>query len=795
MEKGLTEGAKTGFGVGVIAVGICALIPGCITAASKIIPGSTVLADIGITVGTTTAAGALIGAVAKADEQWTTGCEAAPSCGKGTETSREACTFYGTSVAYCCDSVARLEVTPGAISVQAGQSQSFSVTAYDFDNNTVNSSNYAADWSVGNATFGSVNSQGVFTASQTLGVTTVTASRRGISASADVTVISANLTRIDVTPSTATVTSGTSQVFTATGYDPYNNIITLGGVNWNSSNASVGQMAGSTFFAVTAGSTVVSASVGNVSGTASVTVVAGPLARIGVTPNPVSLNASATQQFVAAGYDLNNNSIAIAPTWAITAVGEPCGSINSTGFFTAAYAFNGSSACQVTAVYQSINGVASVAVLDNIPPSVSYLAPTPNGGKQVQSWFLVNVTFNEPVANAVLSVNGSTTAMTMQPGNLSAAALSGILNDGYYEFSVYAQDAAGNIAAGALRNVTIDSLNKPIITLISPANGSAILTGTVIDLNVSGDPLDRAWYSVNGGADIALPSPYNISTAGWGDGNYTIIVQANSTAGSAAAATYLFTVLGTGVAGYALYANGTPVSNAVVAIDGTATNVTANAGGYYSLLGLAAGSYNLTASKQGYTTDSRTGVSVSNGSVTQVNFTLSKLAFIQGYAGDDTGAAVGNSLISFISAGYSGSANTDASGYYGAYVPLGTYVLAAGINSGYVNQTLSGVTLQEGGAADVDFTLTRTGSISGVVYDDTGASPAPLSGATITFVPTAGSWYVTNATIADGTFRIAGIAPGVYNVTATMPGLATSTISGIIVNKAANTIVPAFYLS
>jgi hypothetical protein len=96
-------GAGQGLVLGALAVGICALIPGCFDAASaaisKVIPGATTAGNIAIAVGATTAVGALKGAVFDAEKYYETGCELNPSCNGGdaaVETS--ACTLQGSSI-------------------------------------------------------------------------------------------------------------------------------------------------------------------------------------------------------------------------------------------------------------------------------------------------------------------------------------------------------------------------------------------------------------------------------------------------------------------------------------------------------------------------------------------------------------------------------------------------------------------------------------------------------------------------------------------------------------------------
>jgi subtilisin family serine protease len=166
---------------------------------------------------------------------------------------------------------------------------------------------------------------------------------------------------ITVTPNPATLASGATQQFTATGRDASGNVVPITPV-W-SVVAGGGTIDGNGLF--TAGTVAgtytntVTASSGGVTGTATVTVIAGPLASIVVTPNPAFVTRGATRQFTAAGKDASGNPVAITPTWSVVAGG---GTINSTtGLFTAGTA-TGTFPNTVQASSGTVSGTATVTV-------------------------------------------------------------------------------------------------------------------------------------------------------------------------------------------------------------------------------------------------------------------------------------------------------------------------------------------------------------------------------------------------------------------------------------------------
>jgi parallel beta-helix repeat protein len=112
--------------------------------------------------------------------------------------------------------------------------------------------------------------------------------------------------------------------------------------------------------------------------------------------------------------------------------------------------------------------------------------------------------------------------------------------EGGHSFQINALDMEGN-SNSLWYFFTIDSM-KPIITLGSPLNNSIILSGTILDFSVIDLNLLGANYSVNGGSNISLTDPFNISTSGWLDGDYTVQINAQDEAGNSNSSWYFFTL-------------------------------------------------------------------------------------------------------------------------------------------------------------------------------------------------------------------------------------------------------------
>jgi hypothetical protein len=88
---------------------------------------------------------------------------------------------------------------------------------------------------------------------------------------------------------------------------------------------------------------------------------------------------------------------------------------------------------------------------------------------------------------------------------------------------------------------TIDS-TKPDIIINNPDNNSYIPNGTVLDFSIIESHLVAANYSVDGGVDMPFTSPYNVSTAGWSEGDHTVQINCLDEAGNMNSVWFFFTI-------------------------------------------------------------------------------------------------------------------------------------------------------------------------------------------------------------------------------------------------------------
>jgi hypothetical protein len=379
-----------------------------------------------------------------------------------------------------------ISVSPDPKTLAVNGTQQFTAVGTDFSGVAIA---ITPTWSVVSGG-GAINGSGVFTAGTTIGTytKTVMATSGGVTATATIIVTAGPLASIVVTPNPASMGVGATQQFTAVGKDAGGNVVAFT-PTW-SVVASGGTVNGTGLF--TAGTVTgtfagtVQASSGGISGAATVTVVAGPLASIVVTPNPITLNSGFTQQFSAVGKDANGNSVAITPVWSVDFGG---GTIGSTGLFTAGPT-PGTYTNTVKATSGGLSGTATVIVSAGTLASISVTpnpATVPIGGTQQFTAVGKDAAGNVVVIAPTWSVIASGGTIDITTGLFTAGAVIGT-----YTNTVKA--TSGVTSGTATVNVT-SSAPTSLVNLGSAAlNG--IMAGTavtcvnlgVINANVSISP-------------------------------------------------------------------------------------------------------------------------------------------------------------------------------------------------------------------------------------------------------------------------------------------------------------------
>lgn len=249
----------------------------------------------------------------------------------------------GTATVTLVPPASGVTVTPSTANVTLGGTQQFTATGQS-----------VVMWT---ASAGSISTTGLYTAPATMpssNTVTITATGTGSQKGTATVTLVTSAAPITVTPSTANVTLGGTQQFTAAGQT---------GVTWTASAGSINSAGLFTAPATMPSSstvTITATGTGSQKGTATLTLVAAA-SPITVTPSTANVILGGTQQFTATGQ--------ASVTWTASA-----GSINSAGLYTAPAAMPSSSSVTVTA--KGSGGQSGTAAVTLVAPSPITISPS-----------------------------------------------------------------------------------------------------------------------------------------------------------------------------------------------------------------------------------------------------------------------------------------------------------------------------------------------------------------------------------------------------------------------------------
>jgi hypothetical protein len=306
-------------------------------------------------------------------------------------------------------------VSPGTASIFLGQTQQFTATVSG-------SSNTNVTWSVngvggGNSSVGTITSGGLYTAPAVLpssaAITIAATSQADASASGTASVTIKSNVQVTISPTTASVATGSSQTFTVQ-VSPTGSPSTA--VNWSLTGSACASGCGTlatsgdtaTYTApatvpTSAAVSIIATSVADPSksATASVTIVAAQTCSpaVSVSPASASLGLGAQQSFTANVCFSTNQNV----TWSVTGSGcsgTNCGTVSSTGANTAIYTAPASlpPSNPVTLVATSVadssqSSSASITITSSCTPAISVSPSSATVGLGGQESFTATVCF------------------------------------------------------------------------------------------------------------------------------------------------------------------------------------------------------------------------------------------------------------------------------------------------------------------------------------------------------------------------------------------------------------------
>jgi thermitase len=252
-----------------------------------------------------------------------------------------------------------------------------------------------------------------------------------------------------------------------------------------------------------------------------------------------------------------------------------------------------------------------------------------------------------------------------------------------------------------------------------------VITGQVIDAEdgsaISGaqvsDGIRTVLTDATGGYTIDNVPPGTYQVFASKEGYETSSLTLNVLLGTTAVADFSLTktIVPGSITGSVTDAEGgSPIVGAMVS-DGTRT-ATTDTSGEYTIADVPAGSYGVTASKEGYESSSLT-VDVLSGSNAVVDFSLNEVIIPGSITGSVTDAEDGSPIVGATVNDGTRTATTDATGRYTiSDVPAGSYEINAS-KEGYESIT-SSVTVLSGATSEMNFSLNQKVPVTNTMWID-----------------------------------------------------------------------------
>jgi trimeric autotransporter adhesin len=427
-----------------------------------------------------------------------------------------------------------IDVTPTNASIACGQTTRFTASGV-YTDNSVHDLTASVIWSSSITSVASISNMPGFNGLATTaspGATTITATLGGVSASTVLTVTSATLVSIGVTPAIPTIASGLADALQATGvYTDHSTHDLTSSVTWSSADstvASVSNISGSNGVttATSPGSTTISATLGSVSGSTALTVTAATLVSLGVTPANSSIANGLKSQFTAIG-TYTDNSTQILTAQVVWNSSDP-----SVAAVSNASSYDGLATAvvpgsvTVTATLGAVSGSTSLTVT---PATLVSIGVTPADSS------IANGLTNQFIATGVYTDNSTQnltasvawTSSNTAVASLSNAPLSHGLAMGVSAGSVIITAATGNVSGSTGLTITPATL---VSISVTPANPS-IANGTNQQFNATGTYTDNSTQNLTtlvtwSSSDISVAS---ISNASNSNGLATALSQGSAT--------------------------------------------------------------------------------------------------------------------------------------------------------------------------------------------------------------------------------------------------------------------------
>jgi hypothetical protein len=363
-----------------------------------------------------------------------------------------------------------ITIQQGDVTLAQGTSTKLTAIGLFSDGSTQNITSQAT-WISSNTAVGTIKStgraQGV-----SAGLTTITASFAGQSASINLNVTTATIVSISVTPSVSSIAPGTQIAFVATGVFSDSSAQTItGDVTWTSNDTTIATVStGGTATATGSGAvTNINATLGSVTGSAQLNVTPATLASISVTPANGVLAPASSLLYTAVGTfsDGTTQGLSLVANWSTSS--PSVATIAQYGLATGQSA----GTAVITASVGAVSGTANLIVESSALNEIDISPSNPSVPQQIST----NLTALGKFADG--STQNLTTVVTWTSSSASVATVS---NAGGLKGIVTGEtpgtSTIGAVFAGQVGSTTLQVTNATLTALAIVPTSPSIALGT-----------------------------------------------------------------------------------------------------------------------------------------------------------------------------------------------------------------------------------------------------------------------------------------------------------------------------
>jgi trimeric autotransporter adhesin len=434
-----------------------------------------------------------------------------------------------------------IAVGPPDSSVAMGLATQFTATGLYSDGSKQDLSSQVT-WSSANASAAWISNAGLVTTASP-GSTLISATMGKMSGSTSLDVTAATLVVIDITPSNASLVSGLSKRFVATGVYTDNSVHDISAlVTWTSSVNTVAASSNTPgsngmISATGPGSTVISATLGALSASTNLTVSAAGLTSIEVTPTNPSIASGLSEALRATGIytDQSTHDLTSAVTWgsSLTSVASVSNLAGSNGL--AASVTPGTTT--VTATLGGISGSTNLTVTAATLVSLGITPANPSIAKGLKSQFTATGTYTDNSAqNLTAQVQWSSSDPTV--ATVSNATGYDGLGVGLSPGSVTITAALAGASASTVLSITPATLVSIGVTPANPSiadglTSQFVATAVYTDNSTQDLTATVAWTSSEPTvASISNAAASHGLATGVGPGSVSITAASGAVSGS-----------------------------------------------------------------------------------------------------------------------------------------------------------------------------------------------------------------------------------------------------------------------